>query len=63
LFVCHSKLTALILFHTPTFATGRQNPLVSQMRKQGFVNYSKQWRHFSMPGAGGAAYDFPIKPR
>jgi zinc D-Ala-D-Ala dipeptidase len=27
------------------------------------VNYSKEWWHFSMPGAGGPAYDFPIKPR
>ncbi|HBY28617.1 MAG TPA: peptidase M15, partial [Bradyrhizobium sp.] len=23
-------------------------------------NYSKEWWHFSLPGAGGAAYDFPI---
>jgi D-alanyl-D-alanine dipeptidase len=33
------------------------------MNRQGFVNYSKQWWYFSMPGAGGAAYGFPAKPR
>jgi D-alanyl-D-alanine dipeptidase len=37
--------------------------LVAAMARQGFVNYSKEWWHFSMPGAGRAAYDFPIKPR
>jgi len=37
--------------------------LVAAMAKQGFVNYSKEWWHFSLPGAGGAAYDFPIAPR
>lgn len=37
--------------------------LVAAMRKQGFVNYSKEWWHFSLPGAGGEAYDFPILPR
>jgi len=37
--------------------------LVAAMSKQGFVNYSKEWWHFSLPGAGGAAYDFPIQPR
>ena len=35
--------------------------LVAAMAKQGFVNYAKEWWHFSLPGAGGAAYDFPIK--
>jgi zinc D-Ala-D-Ala dipeptidase len=34
--------------------------LVAAMSKQGFVNYSKEWWHFSLPGAGGPAYDFPI---
>jgi D-alanyl-D-alanine dipeptidase len=38
-----------------------RNLLVSAMAKQGFVNYSKEWWHFSMPGAGGQAYDFPIR--
>jgi zinc D-Ala-D-Ala dipeptidase len=40
-----------------------RNALVAAMRKQGFVNYSKEWWHFSLPGAGGEAYDFPIAPR
>ncbi|PAY04984.1 peptidase M15 [Bradyrhizobium sp. UFLA03-84] len=34
--------------------------LVAAMAGQGFVNYSKEWWHFSLPGAGGSAYDFPI---
>jgi zinc D-Ala-D-Ala dipeptidase len=37
--------------------------LVAAMAKQGFVNYSKEWWHFSLPGAGGPAYDFPIAAR
>lgn len=37
--------------------------LVNAMARQGFVNYAKEWWHFSLPGAGGPAYDFPIKPR
>jgi D-alanyl-D-alanine dipeptidase len=37
--------------------------LVAAMAKQGFVNYSKEWWHFSLPGAGGQAYDFPIPAR
>ncbi len=37
--------------------------LVRAMAKQGFVNYSKEWWHFSLPGAGGPAYDFPITAR
>ncbi|MBV8925816.1 MAG: M15 family metallopeptidase [Bradyrhizobium sp.] len=36
--------------------------LIAAMSKQGFVNYSKEWWHFSLPGAGGPAYDFPIMP-
>jgi D-alanyl-D-alanine dipeptidase len=40
-----------------------RNLLVTAMAKQGFVNYSKEWWHFSLPGAGGPAYDFPITPR
>ena len=39
-----------------------RNALVSTMAKQGFVNYSKEWWHFSLPGASGPAYDFPILP-
>jgi D-alanyl-D-alanine dipeptidase len=37
--------------------------LVSVMASQGFVNYWREWWHFSLRGAGGAAYDFPIEPR
>jgi D-alanyl-D-alanine dipeptidase len=37
--------------------------LISAMARQGFMNYSKEWWHFSMPGAGGPAYDFPIARR
>jgi D-alanyl-D-alanine dipeptidase len=40
-----------------------RNLLVSAMTKQGFVNYAKEWWHFSLPGAGGPAYDFPITPK
>jgi D-alanyl-D-alanine dipeptidase len=40
-----------------------RNMLVAAMATQGFVNYSKEWWHFSLPGAGGPAYDFPITPR
>jgi zinc D-Ala-D-Ala dipeptidase len=40
-----------------------RNLLVSAMGRQGFVNYSKEWWHFSLPGAGEAAYDFPITTR
>jgi D-alanyl-D-alanine dipeptidase len=40
-----------------------RNVLVSAMTRQGFVNYSKEWWHFSLPGAGGPAYDFPIEAR
>jgi zinc D-Ala-D-Ala dipeptidase len=40
-----------------------RNLLVASMAKQGFVNYSKEWWHFSMPRAGGPEYDFPIMPR
>ncbi len=37
-----------------------RNTLVAAMSRQGFVNYSKEWWHFSLPGAGRQAYDFPI---
>ena len=40
-----------------------RNLLVAVMTKQGFVNYSKEWWHFSLPGTGRPAYDFPIAPR
>ena len=37
--------------------------LVLVMARRGFVNYSKEWWHFSLPGAAGPAYDFPIAAR
>ena len=40
-----------------------RNLLAALMARQGFVNYAKEWWHFSLPGAGGPAYDFPISPR
>jgi D-alanyl-D-alanine dipeptidase len=40
-----------------------RNLLVATMARQGFVNYAKEWWHFSLPGAGGTTYDFPIPPR
>jgi D-alanyl-D-alanine dipeptidase len=40
-----------------------RNMLVAAMARQGFVNYSKEWWHFSLPGAGAPAYDFPIPAR
>jgi zinc D-Ala-D-Ala dipeptidase len=40
-----------------------RNLLAAAMARQGFVNYSKEWWHFSLPGAGGPAYDFPISAR
>ena len=38
-----------------------RNTLKAAMARGGFVNYSKEWWHFSHPAAGGQAYDFPIK--
>jgi D-alanyl-D-alanine dipeptidase len=40
-----------------------RNLLLAAMARQGFVNYSKEWWHFSLPGAAGPAYDFPITAR
>jgi D-alanyl-D-alanine dipeptidase len=37
--------------------------LVLVMARRGFVNYAKEWWHFSLPGTGRQAYDFPIAPR
>jgi D-alanyl-D-alanine dipeptidase len=42
---------------------GWRNLLVAAMARQGFVNYAKEWWHFSLPGAAGPAYDFPISAR
>ena len=40
-----------------------RNTLVAAMGRQGFVNYSKEWWHFSLPGAGAQEYDFAIQAR
>ncbi len=40
-----------------------RNELVAAMARQGFVNYAKEWWHFSLPGAGTTTYDFPSRPR
>lgn len=40
-----------------------RNILLTAMARQGFVNYAKEWWHFSMPGVGRQYYDFPITPR
>jgi D-alanyl-D-alanine dipeptidase len=34
--------------------------LVTAMRRHGFVNYAKEWWHFSLPGARRGAFDFPV---
>jgi zinc D-Ala-D-Ala dipeptidase len=39
-----------------------RNELVAIMAHQGFVNYWKEWWHFSLPGGARAAYNFPIGP-
>ena len=45
---------------TPAQRQWRQR-LVAAMAKQGFVNYAKEWWHFSLPGAGGEEADFPVR--
>ena len=37
--------------------------LVSAMAKQGFINYRLEWWHFSLPGQGNIAFDFPVTKR
>jgi D-alanyl-D-alanine dipeptidase len=44
---------------TPVQRRWRQT-LVSAMGRQGFVNYAKEWWHFSLPGVASRAYDFAI---
>lgn len=34
--------------------------LVSAMTRQGFSNYRLEWWHFSLPGTGNTAFDFPV---
>jgi D-alanyl-D-alanine dipeptidase len=36
-----------------------RDTLLSAMARQGFVNYSKEWWHFSLPGMASRVYDFP----
>lgn len=55
----HAKAHTTAAGITPAQRQARQT-LVAAMAKVGFVNYSKEWWHFSLPGVGGAAYDFPI---
>ena len=40
-----------------------RNLLLAAMARRGFVNYFREWWHFSLRGAGGQAYDFPITAR
>jgi len=40
-----------------------RNTLVTAMARQGFVNYRLEWWHFSLPGKGDAAFNFPVKNR
>lgn len=54
----HTRSNAI----TPEQRRWRQE-LISAMAKQGFVNYSREWWHFSVPGAAWPAYDFKITPR
>jgi len=55
--------------HTRSAAVGAEAQrwrklLVAAMRKRGFVNYFREWWHFSYAGGGAAShYDFPILPR
>jgi zinc D-Ala-D-Ala dipeptidase len=37
--------------------------LIAAMARQGFVNYFREWWHFSLPGGSHVAYDFPIRAR
>ncbi len=37
--------------------------LVTAMARHGFVNYRLEWWHFSLPGAGNTAFDFPVTRR
>jgi zinc D-Ala-D-Ala dipeptidase len=56
--VSHTASSAI----TPLQRVWRQT-LSAAMRRQGLVNYFREWWHFSMPGAGRAAFDFPIAAR
>ena len=47
---------------TPRQRAWRQT-LRDAMRRHGFANYAKEWWHYSLPGAGSGAFDFPILKR
>ena len=59
---CDAKAHTAARSVTPAQRRWR-NLLVAAMARQGFVNYSKEWWHFSLPGAARPAYDFPISAR
>jgi D-alanyl-D-alanine dipeptidase len=59
----HSTGAAVDLTLIPAAQRRWRNLLLAATGRQGFVNYSKEWWYFSLPGAGGEAYDFPIQPR
>lgn len=40
-----------------------RDALVDAMARQGFANYRLEWWHFSLPGNGNTAYNFPVKNR
>jgi D-alanyl-D-alanine dipeptidase len=40
-----------------------RSELVTVLARQGFVNYAREWWHFSLPGADATTYVFPIRPR
>lgn len=50
---------------TTTTARQRQwrETLASAMTQQGFINYRLEWWHFSLPGEGSAAFNFPVMNR
>jgi D-alanyl-D-alanine dipeptidase len=54
----HARATAI----TKEQRRWRQR-LVAAMARQGFVNYFREWWHFSLPGGDHVAYDFPIPAR
>jgi zinc D-Ala-D-Ala dipeptidase len=47
---------------TPQQRRWRQT-LKAAMGQHGFVNYFREWWHFSLPGAGRGGFDFPIPLR
>jgi D-alanyl-D-alanine dipeptidase len=49
--------------NSPNVSAGQRrwrDTLVAAMARHGFVNYRLEWWHFSLPGPGRAAYDFPV---